>query len=299
MNVVARHRVNRLFTGLTFAAVALIVLGLLTVVLDAVVGGWGALSWRFFTEAPGDEVNEGGVFPAIYGTAVLTLLMTVAVMPLGVATAVYLHEYADPVSRLARLARAAIANLAGVPSIVFGLFGLGFFVQVVGGSIDHVTGSTLRYAQPGLLWAALTLALLTLPIVIVTTEEALRAVPVELRMASLALGATRAQTLFRVILPGALPGIMTGAILAVSRGAGEVAPVLLTGAAYSLPSLPTSLSSQFMHLGYHAYVLATQAPDVEAAEPMMYATVLVLLMLTFLLNLVAVIVRARARRVSA
>ncbi len=222
--------------------------------------------------------------------------MTLAVMPLGVATAVYLHEYARPSSRLARVARAAITNLAVVPSIVFGLFGLGFFVQVLGGSLDRIEGRGLHFAQPGLLWGALTLALLTLPIVIVTTEEALRAVPVETRMASLALGATRAQTLFRVVLPGALPGIMTGAILAISRGAGEVAPVLLTGAAYSLPNVPTSLSSQFMHLGYHAYVLATQAPDVEAARPMMYATVLVLLMLTFALNLVAVLVRARARR---
>ena len=295
MNPARGRRINRVFAGLTGLAMLLILTGLVVVVVDAVLGGWGALSWRFFTEGPGDEVTEGGVFPAIYGTAVLTLLMTVAVMPLGVATAVYLHEYAAPDSRLARLARAAIANLAGVPSIVFGLFGLGFFVQLIGTGVDRISGTGLHFAQPGLLWAALTLALLTLPIVIVTTEEALRSVPVELRMASLALGATRSQTLFRVILPGALPGIMTGAILAISRGAGEVAPVLLTGAAYALPNLPTSLSSQFMHLGYHAYVLATQAPDVEAAQPMMYATVLVLLMLTFLLNLVAVLVRSRGR----
>jgi len=290
------HRVNQISAGLTGLAALLIVAGLVVVVIDAVLGGWGALSWRFFTEEPGDDVSEGGVFPAIYGTVVLTLLMTVAVMPLGVATAIYLHEYAPPHSRLARWARAAINNLAGVPSIVFGLFGLGFFVQLLGKAVDHVRGGGLHYAQPGLLWAALTLALLTLPIVIVTTEEALRAVPVETRMASLALGATRAQTLGRVVLPGALPGIMTGAILALSRGAGEVAPVLLTGAAYSLPTLPNALSSQFMHLGYHAYVLSTQAPDVEAARPMMYATVLVLLMLTFALNLVAIVVRSRARR---
>ncbi|MEW6431804.1 MAG: phosphate ABC transporter permease PstA [Myxococcota bacterium] len=291
-----RHALSRVFGGLTGAAAALILLGLAVILIDAVGGGWAALSWRFFTEGPGEDFTQGGIFPALYGTAVLTLLMTVAVLPFGVATAVYLHEYARPAGRLARLVRAAIHNLAGVPSIVFGLFGLGFFVHTVGGSLDAAAGGGLTYAQPGLLWAALTLAVLTLPVVIVATEEALRAVPQELRLASLALGATRAQTLMRVTLPGALPGILTGAVLAVSRGAGEVAPVLLTGVAFFMPELPDSLASEFMHLGYHTYVLATQAPDVDAARPMLYGTVLVLLALTFLLNLLAVVLRSRARR---
>ena len=178
-------------------------------------------------------------------------------MPVGVLTAVYLHEYAPPGSLLARAVRVAIVNLAGVPSIVFGLFGVGFFIHFVGGNLDRLLGyQELHWAQPGILWAALTLAVLTLPVVIVSTEEALRAVPLEQRTASLALGATQSQTLARVVLPGALPGILTGAVLAVSRGAGEVAPILFTGAAYFLPELPQALNSQFMHLGYHSYVLS-------------------------------------------
>jgi phosphate transport system permease protein len=184
-----------------------------------------------------------------------------------------------------------------VPSIVYGLFGLGFFIHFVGRGLDRALGSEdVRWGQPGLLWAALTLAVLTLPVVIVSTEEALRAVPRDHRTASLALGATQSQTLVRVVLPGALGGILTGAVLAISRGAGEVAPILLTGAAYFLPDLPHSLSSQFMHLGYHTYVLATQSPDVEATRPLLYGTVLVLLVLTFGLNFVAVLIRTRTRR---
>jgi phosphate transport system permease protein len=243
-------------------------------------------------------MTAGGIFPAIYGTAVMTLLMTVAVMPVGVMTAIYLHEYAPPRSRLAAAVRVAVTNLAGVPSIVFGLFGLGFFVQFVGRGLDRAFSEpgTLRYGQPALVWAALTLAVLTLPVVIVSTEEALRAVPRDHRDASLALGATRSQTLARVVLPAALPGILTGAILAVARGAGEVAPILFTGVAYFLPDLPSSPFSQFMHLGYHTYVLATQSPDVEATRPLLYATVLVLLVLTFALNLVALVIRTRTRR---
>jgi phosphate transport system permease protein len=291
-----RVAIGRLFTGLTGLAAALIV-GILGLILwDAARGGWAHLSWKFLTTAPSEGMTEGGIFPAIYGTAALTLLMTVAVMPVGVLTAVYLHEYAPPHSRAAALVRVAINNLAGVPSIVFGLFGLGFFIQFMGGGIDRLRGGELKYGQPGLLWAALTLAVLTLPVVIVATEEALRAVPLDHRTASLALGATKSQTLVRVVLPGALPGILTGAILAVSRGAGEVAPILFTGAAYFLPDLPNSLASQFMHLGYHTYVLATQSPDIEATRPLLYSTVLVLLALTFSLNLVAVAIRTRTRR---
>jgi phosphate transport system permease protein len=278
-------------------ATALILAMLVVIVADVVRGGIGRVSWEFLTAAPTDGMTAGGIFPAIYGTAVLTFLMTIAVLPIGVATAVYLHEYAPPGSRLAALVRVAVTNLAGVPSIVFGLFGLGFFVQFVGRGLDRAfNGGELRMGQPGLLWAALTLAILTLPVVIVATEEALRSVPQDWRDASLALGATRSQTLARVVLPAALPGILTGAILAVARGAGEVAPILFTGVAYYLPDLPHALGSQFMHLGYHTYVLATQSPDVEAARPLLYATVLVLLILTFVLNAVAILIRARTRR---
>lgn len=290
-----RRVASRVFPSLTGLAV-LLVLAILALILgDALTGGWAHLSWEFLTSAPEDGMTRGGIFPAIWGTAALTLLMTIAVLPVGVTTAVYLSEYAPPGSRLAALVRSAVQNLAGVPSVVFGLFGLGFFVRFVGERLDRALGQELTWGQPGLLWAALTLAVLTLPVVIVATEEALRAIPAELRMASLALGATKSQTLARVVLPQAVPGILTGAILAVSRGAGEVAPILLTGAAYYLNELPKSLSSQFMHLGYHTYVMATQSPDVDATRPVLYATVLVLLALTFSLNFIAIFIRSRSR----
>ncbi|WP_257461287.1 phosphate ABC transporter permease PstA [Archangium lipolyticum] len=292
-----RRIVGGALTSLTGFAALLIVAILAIILFDAMRGGFGNITWQFLSEPPSDGMMGGGIFPALYGTAALTLLMTLAVMPVGVLTAVYLHEYAPPSSLLARAVRLAVVNLAGVPSIVFGLFGLGFFIHFVGGSMDRALGyQELHWGQPGILWASLTLAVLTLPVVIVSTEEALRAVPMDHRTASLALGATRSQTLARVVLPGALPGILTGAVLAVSRGAGEVAPILFTGAAYFLPDLPSKLNAQFMHLGYHTYVLATQSPDVEATRPLLYATVLVLLALTFALNLVAVLIRARTRR---
>lgn len=295
-----RRAFGALFTGLTGLAAGLIVTMLVVILADVVLEGAGHVTWAFLTEAPSNGMMGGGIFPAIYGTVVLTLLMTLAVMPVGVITAIYLHEYAPPGSRIAGWVRVAINNLAGVPSIVFGLFGLGFFIHFIGGSLDRLAGNEqLYWSQPGLLWASLTLAVLTLPVVIVATEEALRAVPADHRTASLALGATKSQTLARVVLPGALPGILTGAVLAISRGAGEVAPILFTGAAYYLPDLPESLGSQFMHMGYHTYVLATQSPDVEATRPLLYATVLVLLVLTFALNLVAVVIRTRTRRKAA
>lgn len=297
MKPAARRAIGGSLMALTAVAAALIVAMLALILVVVVRGGWGRLSWTFLTSDPSEGMTEGGIFPALYGTAALTLLMTVAVLPVGVLTAIYLHEYAPPGSRLAGWVRVAINNLAGVPSIVFGLFGVGFFIHFIGGGLDRVlNGGNLQYGQPGLLWASLTLAVLTLPVVIVTTEEALRAVPIDQRTASLALGATKSQTLIRVVLPSALPGILTGAVLAVARGAGEVAPILFTGAAYFLPELPGSPFSQFMHLGYHTYVLATQSPDVEAARPILYATVIVLLLLTFALNLVAVALRMRTRR---
>jgi phosphate transport system permease protein len=241
-------------------------------------------------------MTAGGIFPALFGTVALVVLMTLAVVPVGVATALYLHEYANPASAMTRAVRVAVSNLAGVPSIVFGLFGLGFFVQFVGAGVDKVFfGGAKVLGQPALLWAALTMAVLTLPVVIVATEEALRAIPNEMREASLALGATKFQTVFKVVVPQAGPGILTGTILAVSRGAGEVAPILFVGAAYFLPVLPRHLSDQFMHLGYHVYVLSTQSPDVDATKPLLYATVVVLLLLTFLLNSTAVVLRSRMR----
>jgi phosphate transport system permease protein len=291
------HAADRTLHALTAAATLIVLLMLAVVLLDVARGGLGTLSWEFVTAFPRKGMTEGGIFPAIIGTVALTLLMTVAAVPAGVATAVYLTEYASSTSRIARLVRVCIANLAGIPSIVFGLFGLGFFIATVGKGIDRLAfDGQVTYGQPCLVWAALTLAILTLPVVVVSTEEALRAVPRELRDASLALGATRFQTVVRVVLPEAASGILTGGILAVSRGAGEVAPIMFTGAAYFLRDLPTHLNDQFMNLGYHVYVLATQSPDVDRTKPILYGTVLVLLLLTFLLNLVAISLRSRARR---
>jgi phosphate transport system permease protein len=271
-----------------------IILG--TILVDVIIHGSPRLTWTFLTAAPEQGMTAGGVFPAIFGTVALVIMMTIAVVPAGVATAIYLHEYADHDSWLTRIIRVAVNNLAGVPSIVFGLFGLGFFVQFVGAGVDRVFFSGAKvFGQPALLWAALTMAVLTLPVVIVTTEEALRAVPRELREASLALGATKFQTVIKVVLPQATAGILTGTILAISRGAGEVAPILFTGAAYYLTKLPWHPQDQFMHLGYHVYVLATQSPDVDASKPLLYATVLALLVVTFVLNLSAFVVRSRMR----
>ena len=288
---------DRVLLGATGFATALILAMLATLVLDVVVGGAKTVTWSFLSEAPTKGMTAGGIFPAIVGTVALTLMMTLAAVPAGVATAVYLTEYASASSPIARAIRICISNLAGVPSIVFGLFGLGFFVTTIGRGIDNTFyAGHLTYGKPALIWAALTLAILTLPVVVVSTEEALRSVPRELRDASLALGATRFQTVLRVVLPHALGGILTGAILAVSRGAGEVAPIMFTGVAYFLPYLPKYPNDQFMNLGYHVYVLATQSPDVDRTKPLLYGTVLVLLGLTFLLNLVAIVIRSRMRR---
>jgi phosphate transport system permease protein len=292
------RRLNHaLLVGSTALATLLLLASVVWLLLDVFVRGAPGLSLGFLLQSPSDGLVGGGIFPAIFGTAAMVMLMTLAGVPVGVATAIYLTEYARSDSRAALLIRIAVNNLAGVPSIVFGLFGLGFFVQVVGRGIDQVFfDSSKVYGQPALLWAALTMAVLTLPVVIVTVEEAMRAVPRELRQASLALGATRFQTILHVVLPQSAAGIMTGTILAVSRGAGEVAPILFTGAAYYLPQLPSDLHSQFMHLGYHVYVLSTQSPDVDAARPVLYATVATLLGLTFLLNFLVILMRGRLRR---
>ncbi len=283
--------------AMTFAAVIIIVLILAVILGNIVIHGIGTITFDFLTSPPENGMEGGGVFPAIFGTVALVILMTIGVIPLGVLTAIYLQEYTNQNSIMTRIIRMAVNNLAGVPSIVFGLFGLGFFIGFIGGGIDSAffPGEGPVWGRPAILWAALTLALLTVPVVIVSTEEALRAIPRELKEASYALGATKLQTIIRVLIPQALPGIFTGAILAVSRGAGEVAPVMFTGAAYYLPQLPERMNDQFMELGYHIYVMATQSPNVEATKPILYGTVLVLLLLTFLLNFTAIILRSKLR----
>jgi phosphate transport system permease protein len=275
-----------------------IIVAMLAIILgNIVIHGMGTITLSFLTRPPEMGMAGGGIFPAIFGTFALVVLMTIAVIPLGVATAIYMHEYAPKRSRIVQIVRLAIQNLAGVPAIVFGLFGLGFFIEFVGRGIDKAFfGGTLIYGQPAIIWASLTLALLTMPTVVVATEEALRAIPQSYREVAYSLGATRWQMIRRVVLPQAVGGILTGGILAVSRGSGEVAPVMFTGAAYFLPDLPTRLNSQFMELGYHVYVMTTQSPDVEATKPILYATVLVLLMLTFLLNFSAIMIRAQIRK---
>lgn len=284
--------------GLTLTAVVLILMMLAVIMGSIIIGGAGTLSWDFLSKPPQQGMEAGGVFPAIFGTVALVILMVLAVVPVGVLTAIYLQEYTRPDSQVTRLIRVAINNLAGVPSIVFGLFGLGFFIAFVGGGLDRIFFPEAGpvWGQPAIIWAALTLALLTLPVVIVATEEALKTIPRELREASYALGGTKLQTIWRIVIPQALPGIFTGAILAVSRGAGEVAPIMFTGAAYYLPYLPTKLNDQFMELGYHIYVMATQSPDIEATKPILFGTVLVLLILTFALNSVAVLIRSHMRK---
>jgi len=284
-------------TGFTTAMILLI----LAVILGSVVvQGLPAFSWRFVSTIPKKDffnLESAAVLPMIVGTTIRVLVMTVFVMPIGVITAIYLTEYANAASLYTRIIRAAINNLAGVPSIVFGLFGLGFFINFIGKNLDDLTGATgPSFGQPAVLWASLTLAIMTLPVVIVATEESLKAIAPGLREASLALGATKLQTILRIVLPNALPGILTGGILAISRAAGEVAPILFTGAAYYMADLPKRLTDQFMDLGYHIYVLATQSPNIEQTSPILYATVLVLLLLTFSLNAVAIIVRARMRQ---
>ena len=298
LRALGRPRVGDAVLWIATGFATLLVLAVLAIILiDVIKNGAPRLTLGFLIRAPTDGMTAGGIFPAIFGTVALVVLMTLAALPAGVATAIYLHEYASPNALATRVVRIAVNNLAGVPSIVFGLFGLGFFVQFAGGGIDKLFyGGEKVFGQPALVWAALTMAVLTLPVVIVATEEALAAVSPDVRLASAALGATKFQTITRVVLPQAVPGILTGAILAISRGAGEVAPILFTGAAYFLPSLPHTLHDQFMQLGYHVYVLATQSPDVDATRPLLYATVLVLLALTFALNASAVVVRSRMRR---
>lgn len=297
-----RDLASLLFTGVTGLATFLILAILAVILGNVAINGWSLVTWDFVssgTEAGLFEVGKTGVFPMIFGTAARVILMTIMVIPVGVVTAIYLSEYALSTGRLTRVIRSAVNNLAGVPSIVFGLFGLGFFISFVGGYMDSwVRSGEARpyWGAEGLLWASATLAVMTLPVVIVATEEALRAIAPGLREASLALGATKFQTVVKIVLPNALSGILTGGILAVSRAAGEVAPILLTGAAYYLASLPGSINEKFMDLAYHVLVLCTQSPEIDRTKPLLYGTVFVLLLLTFTLNFVAILIRARVRR---
>ena len=261
---------------------------------------------RFLIEDPREANTEGGVFPAIFGTVVMTLVMSLFVTPFGVIAAIYLREYASQ-GLFVRLVRISVNNLAGVPSIVFGVFGLAFFVYFVGGGIDRTFFAdklpTPTFGTPGILWASLTLALLTLPVVIVATEEALAAVPRGVREAALACGASKWQSIQRVVLPASLPGILTGVILAMARGAGEVAPLMLVGVVKLAPALPIDgvapfihAERKFMHLGFHIYDLGFQSPDAEAAKPIVYATALLLLVVVISLNLTAILIRNRLKR---
>ena len=288
------------FSGLTGLATLLIVGILAVILLNILVNGWSAISWHFVSSIPKKDFFDPattGVLPMIVGTSIRVIVMTIFVIPVGVITAIYLTEYAANTSIITRIIRGAVNNLAGVPSIVFGLFGLGFFIDFIGKNMDRLLHNpSAVWGQPALIWASLTLAVMTLPVVIVATEESLKAIPPGLREASLALGATKLETILRVVLPQALPGILTGGILAVSRAAGEVAPILFTGVAYYMASLPGHLSDQFMDLGYHVFVLSTQSPNIDQTRPILYATVLVLLLLTFALNFVAVLIRSRIRR---
>ncbi|WP_425917688.1 phosphate ABC transporter permease PstA [Pseudomonas sp. GWSMS-1] len=261
--------------------------------------------WEFVSDDPREANTEGGIFPAIFGTVMMTLIMAVIVTPFGVVAAIYLREYAKQ-GPLTRVIRIAVNNLAGVPAIVYGVFGLGFFVYVLGGSLDQMffpeSAPAPTFGTPGLLWASLTLAILTLPVVIVATEEGLARIPRAVREGSLALGATKVETLWRVVLPMASPAMMTGLILAVARAAGEVAPLMLVGVVKLAPSLPLDgnypylhLDQKIMHLGFHIYDVGFQSPNVEAARPLVYATALLLVLVIVVLNFAAVYIRNHLR----
>jgi len=262
--------------------------------------------WEYLSAEPRESNTEGGVFPAIFGTVLMVLLMSIAVVPFGVMAAIYLNEYAKQ-GFLTRMIRLSVVNLAGVPSIVFGIFGLGFFIYIIGGTIDQLFYSSQlpspTFGTGGILWASLTLALLTLPVVVVATEEGLLAVPQANKQGALALGATKWQMIRKVVLPNAMPGILTGMILAISRGAGEVAPLMITGVVKLAPALPLDttfpflhLSRKFMHLGFHIYDVGFQSPNVEAALPMVYTTALLLILIVVALNLIAIYFRNNLRK---
>ncbi|MDZ7871518.1 MAG: phosphate ABC transporter permease PstA [Rheinheimera sp.] len=261
--------------------------------------------WNFLSDDPREANTEGGIFPAIFGTITMVILMSIIVTPFGVLAAIYLREYAKQ-GTLLKIIRISVYNLAGVPSIVYGVFGLGFFVYIMGGSIDALFYPEKlpapTFGTPGLFWASLTLALLTLPVVIVSTEEGLSRIPSTIRMGSLALGATKSETLWKVVVPLATPAMMTGLILSIARAAGEVAPLMLVGVVKLAPTLPVDgtfpfvhLDQKIMHLGFHVYDVGFQSPNVEASRPLLYATALVLVLLIVVLNMAAIHLRNKLR----
>jgi phosphate transport system permease protein len=293
--------VNNKFLGRSIVIVSalstlLILVSIIYIFLEIYFGSKDYLTLNFLLESPREGMTEGGIFPAIVGTVLLVFIMSVFCVPIGTITAIYLNEYASRKSFFTKLIRFAVNTLSGVPSIVFGLFGLGFFIQFIGGGIDRFFNDNTGWGQPNLFWASLTMAFLTIPVVIVSVEEALKNVPDDLRSASLALGATKWQTIRKIVIPNSVGGILTGTILAIGRAAGEVAPILFTGAAYFLPHLPQKATDQFMNLGYHIYIMATQSTDVEATRGIQYATAFVLLALTFSLSFVAIIIRYKFRK---
>jgi len=280
--LIRRKRIQRLLFTLFRIAALINCVALFLVVAFVMLKGWKAITWEFLTQAPLDSMTKGGILPCIVGTLCLSIGAIVVALPIGVASAIYLNEYARP-GRVLRLIRLGISNLAGVPSVVFGLFGLALFV------IWMKMGESI-------LAGVLTLAALTLPVIIGSTEEALKSVPDTYREASLALGATRWQTIYKVVIPAALPGILTGAILGLSRAAGETAPIMFTAAVYYTPKLPSSMLDQVMALPYHIYVLATAGTNIEATRPLQYGTSLVLITLVLSMNFAAIIWRARLRK---
>jgi phosphate transport system permease protein len=283
---VSRMGIRSLSQRVTFLlfrlAAAINGLALLTIIYFMVINGWKAINWTFLTHPPMDSMTRGGILPCIVGTVCLSLGAIAVAFPIGVASAIYLNEYARP-GKILRLIRLGINNLAGVPSVVFGLFGLAFFVIYLKMGVSLLAG-------------ILTLAAMSLPVIIGATEEALKAVPDTYREASLGLGATKLQTIFRVVLPSALPGILTGGILGISRAAGETAPIMFTAAVYFTPHLPSSLFDEIMALPYHIYVLATAGTEIVATRPLQYGTALVLIALVLGMNMVAIIYRAKLRK---
>jgi phosphate transport system permease protein len=281
-NLKRRKNIQKIMFVLFKLAAAVNGLALLTIAFFLVSRGWRAINWTFLTQPPMDSMTKGGILPCIVGTLSLGVGAIAVALPIGVASALYLNEYAKP-GRLVRAIRLGISNLAGVPSVVFGLFGLAFFVIYLKMGVSILAG-------------ALTLGVMSLPVVIGSTEEALRAVPDTYREASLGLGATKWQTIYRVVLPAALPGILTGAILGLSRAAGETAPIMFTAAVFFTPTMPTSIFDEIMALPYHIYVLATAGTEIEATRHLQFGTALVLIVLVLGLNLAAIVYRSRLRK---
>jgi phosphate transport system permease protein len=277
-----RKTIQKIVFGIFRIAAGINGIALVIILYFMISKGWRAINWTFLTQPPMDSMTKGGILPCIVGTIGLSLGAILFAFPIGVASAIYLNEYARP-GRFLRIIRLGINNLAGVPSVVFGLFGLAFFVIYLKFGVSLLSG-------------ALTLGAMTLPVIIGSAEEALKAVPDTYREASLALGATKLQTIFRVVLPAALPGILTGGILGISRAAGETAPIMFTAAVFFSPRLPSSVFDEIMALPYHIYVLATAGTEIEATRPLQYGTALVLIVLVLGLNLIAIIWRSRLRK---